>query len=104
MSSSDEIEFDPKVPGAGKADEAQAVVAAEGIVASTTEATSSIGSASAIAQALASGQIDAVTAQQLLIDQIVAELPGDATELQRVRQKIAELLADDPTLARLLMP
>jgi hypothetical protein len=99
MSSSDPIELDPKVPGAAKADEAQAVAPADAVVAaSTTEATS------AIAQALASGQIDAVTAQQLLIDQIVSELPGDPAELQQVRQKITELLADDPTLARLLNP
>jgi hypothetical protein len=98
MSSSDEIKLEPKVPGAAKPDEAQAVVAPEAIVAGSTEATS------AIAHALASGQIDAVAAQQLLIDQIVAELPGDAAELQRVRQKITELLADDPTLARLLAP
>jgi hypothetical protein len=98
MSSSDEIELEPKVPGAAKPDEAQAVVAAEAIVAGSTEATG------AIAQALASGKIDAVTAQQLLIDQIVAELPGDAARLQQVRQKIIELLADDPTLARLLTP
>jgi Ni,Fe-hydrogenase I small subunit len=99
MSSSDPIELDPKVPGAGKADEAQAVAPADAIVAAgTTEATS------AIAHALASGQIDAVAAQQLLIDQIVAELPGDPAELEQVRQKITELLADDPTLARLLAP
>ena len=99
MSSSDPIALDPKVVGASKADEAQAVAPADAIVAaSTTEATS------AIAQALASGQIDAVAAQELLIDQIVAELPGDPAALQEVRQKIAELLADDPTLARLLAP
>lgn len=98
MSSSDEIELDPKVPAAAKADEAQGVSAAEAVVAYTTEGTA------AIAQALASGQIDPVAAQQLLIDQIVAELPGSAAELQRVREKIAELLADDPTLARLLTP
>jgi hypothetical protein len=98
MSSSNEIELEPKVPGAGKPEEAQAVVAAEAIVAGSTEGTS------AIAQALASGQIDAVAAQQLLIDQIVAELPGDVAQLQQVKQKIAELLADDPTLARLLAP
>jgi Ni,Fe-hydrogenase I small subunit len=66
------------------------------VAAGTTEATS------AIAHALASGQIDAVAAQQLLIDQIVSELPGDPAELEQVRQKITELLADDPTLARLL--
>jgi hypothetical protein len=103
MSSSDEIELDPQVPGAGKADEAQPVtgpevVAPEAIVAAATEATT------AIAQALASGQIDALGAQQLLIDQIVAELPGSPGELQRIREKIAELLSDDPTLARLLKP
>jgi Ni,Fe-hydrogenase I small subunit len=98
MSSSDEIELDPQVPGAGKADEAQPVTGAEAIVAGATEATA------AIVQMLASGQIDAVAAQQLLIDQIVAELPGSPAQLQRIRQKVAELLSDDPTLARLLTP
>lgn len=99
MSSSDPIELDPKVSSATQADEAEAVAPTDAIVApGTSEATS------AIAQALASGQIDAVAAQQLLIDQIVAELPGDPAALQQVRQKITELLADDPTLARLLAP
>jgi Ni,Fe-hydrogenase I small subunit len=99
MSSSDPIELDPKVSRTAVADEAQAVAPADAVVAaSTTEATS------AIAHALASGQIDAVAAQQLLIDQIVAELPGDPAELEQVRQKITEMLADDPTLARLLAP
>jgi hypothetical protein len=99
MSSSDPIELDPKVPGPAKADAADGAAPTDAIVAAgTTEA------AGAIAQALASGTIDAVAAQQLLIDQIVAELPGDAANLQEVRQKITELLADDPTLARLLAP
>jgi hypothetical protein len=99
MSSSDPIAHDPKVRNAAEAHEAQAVAPTEDVVApGSTEA------AGTIAQALASGQIDAATAQQLLIDQIVAELPGDPAELQRVRQKITELLADDPTLARLLAP
>lgn len=98
MSSSDEIELDPQVPGAAKAEPAQSVTGAEAIVAAATEATS------AIAQALASGQIDAVAAQQLLIDQIVAEMPGSPAELARIREKLTELLSDDPTLARLLTP
>ena len=101
MSSSDEIELGPTGP-AGKPDEAPAVTAADAIVTSATEA--SLSSSEAIAQALASGQIDAVAAQQLLIDQIVAELPGSPAELARIRQKVAEMLSDDPTLARLLSP
>jgi hypothetical protein len=102
MSSSDEIDLDPKLSGAVAApalDAAQAV-ASVGEVA-PTEAPQSID----VAEALSSGRIDALAAQQLLIDQVIAEqLPPDLppAQLERLRVEIASLLADDPTLHGLL--
>ena len=103
MSGSDEIDFDAKLAGAS-ASEAAGI---EG--ASSLEGSASIDGTTAanraIAEGLASGAIDAVTAQQLLIDQVLAEQlpPGLAPEqLERLRGELAALLEADPALASLL--
>ncbi|PRQ07744.1 hypothetical protein [Enhygromyxa salina] len=104
MSSSDEIDFDPKLSGAAAApalDAAKAVSGASGVAPS--EAVEGVD----VAEALASGRIDAAAAQELLIDQVLAEqFSGDLApeQLERLRGEIASLLADDPALAGLLRP
>lgn len=104
MSSSDEIDVDAKLAGASASasmDGAAAVDASDSI-----EGAAATSSASrAIAEGLASGAIDAVTAQQMLIDQVLAEqLPPDLApeQLERLRGEIAALLEGDPGLASLL--
>ena len=102
MSSSDEIDFDAKLSGAS-ASEAAGVeaVGREGSI----DGTAATAANRAIAEGLASGAIDAVTAQQLLIDQVLAEQlpPGLAPEqLERLRGELAALLEGDPALASLL--
>ena len=54
---------------------------------------------------LATGALDPVAAQQLLIEQVLAEqLPGVAPErLEQLRLELATLLEGDPTLAGLLV-
>jgi hypothetical protein len=53
---------------------------------------------------LATGALDPIAAQQLLIEQVLAEqLPGIPPErLERLRLELATLLDGDPTLAGLL--
>jgi hypothetical protein len=102
MSSSDEIDFDAKLSGAS-ASEAAGVeaVAREGSI----DAVAATAANRAITEALASGAIDAVTAQQLLIDQVLAEqLPPDLApeQLERLRGELAALLEADPGLTSLL--
>ncbi len=61
----------------------------------------------ALTEALASGAISPVEAKAQLIDQVVAsQLPADADPavIEAVRAQVSDLLADDPTLARLLDP
>lgn len=104
MSSSDEIDLDPKLSGAAAApalDAAKAVTAASEVAPS--QATQGID----LAEALSSGRIDALAAQELMIDQVLAEqFPPDLApaQLERLRGEIASLLADDPTLRSLLRP
>ena len=104
MSSSDEIDLDPKLSGALAApapDAAKAVAGTSEVPAS--DALEGID----IAEALSSGRVDAITAQQLLIDQVLAEqFPPDLApeQLERLRGELASLLVDDPTLAGLLRP
>lgn len=102
MSSSDEIDFDAKLSGAS-ASEAAGVepVGREGSI----DAVAATAGNRAIAEGLASGAIDAVTAQQLLIDQVLAEqLPPDLApeQLERLRGELASLLEADPALTSLL--
>ncbi len=61
---------------------------------------------SAIAEALATGRIDASQAQALLLEQVLAEqlVGASVEELERLRETLRELLADDPLLADLLRP
>jgi len=73
--------------------------------ASATEASDPVRDTQAIAEGLASGALDPVAAQQLLIDQVLAEqLPTGIApdQLERIRGELANLLAGDPTLAALL--
>ncbi|KIG12431.1 hypothetical protein DB30_01466 [Enhygromyxa salina] len=104
MSSSDEIDLDPKLSGAAAApalDAAKAVAGASEVAPS--EALEGID----VAEALSSGRIDAVAAQQLLIDQVLAEqFPADLepAQLERLRGEITALLANDPALLGLLRP
>ncbi|MEM6290265.1 MAG: hypothetical protein AAGA54_03340 [Myxococcota bacterium] len=61
----------------------------------------------ALTEALASGAISPVEAKAQLIDQVVAsQLPADADPavIEAVRAQVGDLLADDPTIARLLDP
>jgi hypothetical protein len=106
MSSSDEIKLD--VPGAiAGADAASEVSGLEG--AASLEGSGAIDQAAAatraIAEGLASGAIDPVAAQQLLIDQVLAEQLGRDVapeQLERLRGELAALLEADPALAALL--
>jgi hypothetical protein len=105
MSSSDEIDFDAKLAGAS-ASEAAGVDAAAGVQGSgSIDGTAASAANRAIAEGLASGAIDAARAQQLLIDQVLAEqLPPDLApeQLERLRGELAALLEGDPALTSLL--
>ena len=94
MSNSDEIEFDPKTPAVDGTTPTPAIDA--------TVASSEAQAVTEIAAAIASGQLDAAAAQQLLIDRVLAGQFPDVADLEPLRARLAELLADDPTLARLL--
>ncbi len=110
MSEGDDID----VPAAGTrplaAAETVAVGASEGVDALTASAATSpvtaISGDAALAEALASGAIDAAAASELLIAEVVAEQLGPANPdtLANVGEALRTLLADDPTLARLLRP
>lgn len=110
MSGADEIDPDVKLPVAiGGSESATAIAPAEGVEgadAASEIAASAIADNRAIAEALASGALDPVAAQQLLIDQAVAELPSNVApeQLERLRVELATLLDGDPTLAALLRP
>lgn len=58
----------------------------------------------AVAEAIASGQVDPAAAGELIIEQVIAEQLPDASpeQVARLRAELSELLADDPTLASLL--
>lgn len=107
MSSSDEIDLNAKLPGAlGGAGE---IAGAAGVETNGVEgpAAATIAANRAIAEALASGALDPVAAQQLLIDQVLAEqLPPDIApeQLERLRGELAALLQGDPALLGLLQP
>jgi hypothetical protein len=106
MSSSDEIDFDAKLAGAISGGEA-----VEGVErGANVEASGAIEEPSAnraIAEGLASGALDPVAAQQLLIEQVLLEqLPPDLApeQLERLRGELAALLEADPALSGLLQP
>jgi hypothetical protein len=101
VSGSDEVELDPKVPGVAKPGAAESVVGAGGV-----EPSGALDGPAEIAAALASGQIDAAAAQQLLIESVLGEQFADLgpEQVERMRAQLTELLADDPTLASLLDP
>jgi hypothetical protein len=105
MSSSDEIDFDAK-PGAIAGRDAIEGVAGDAAV----EGSAGVEEAAAnraIAEGLASGALDPVTAQQLLIEQVLLEqLPPDLApeQLERLRGELAALLEGDPALSALLQP
>jgi hypothetical protein len=104
MSSSDEIDLDPKLSGAVAA---PALDAAKAVAGASEVAPSQALEGIDIAEALSSGRIDALTAQQLLIDQVLAEqFSGDLApaQLEQLRSEIASLLVDDPALLSLLRP
>jgi hypothetical protein len=109
MSHGDEIDLDAKLPlGIAASDPTPAaagVTAIEGGVAAT-QTVSSVAANQAIVEAIATGTLDPVAAQALLLDQVLAEQLPDlaADELDHVRDELTQLLADDPTLARLLRP
>lgn len=72
-----------------------------------TASTPSLGGTAAIAQALASGAIDAATAERLLIDEAVrASLPpnSDPALVAALRAEVEAVLTGDPTIAALLQP
>jgi hypothetical protein len=101
MSGASDIDIDPSAALAGP----DASTAVEGASASTAASPSeAIRGDAAIAEALAAGRIDSVAAQELLLAEVVAELPVDASaeSITRLTSQLRELLADDPTLARLL--
>jgi hypothetical protein len=93
MSSSDEIEFDPKLPAVDKPAEATA-----------SAPTAAIGDPviAEISAAIASGKLDPAAAQQLLIDRVLAEQFPGVSDLEPLRAALAELLEGDPLLASLL--
>lgn len=113
MSSSDPIDLDANAPEqAPGLDGAQAPrdVASGAAVDGVNEIAGSMSSDAlaanqAIAEGLASGVLDPAAAQQLLIDQVLAEQlpPGVAPEqLERLRTELAALLEGDPAIADLL--
>jgi hypothetical protein len=111
MGSSDDIDLDlSPVAGAvrgavGGVGGADAVASAAPIEAgSATEAVeAALATSEAIAEALATGALDPVAAQQLLIDQVLAEIPGLAPErIEELRGELATLLDGDPALTSLL--
>jgi len=104
--SGDEVELEPGV--GAKVGAKSAVGAVDGgeapVPAAAVEAVDPSSSAE-IAEALASGRIDAADAQALLIDQIAREQLGDgasAEELEALRGELTALLSGDPTLSALL--
>ncbi len=103
MSRADDI--DPSLPANAIA--GSATIEASSASASTG-ASEAIGRAdAAIAEALATGRIDSIQAQELLLAEVVAEqLPASASpeSIAGLTSQLRELLADDPTLARLLSP
>jgi hypothetical protein len=107
--STDEIDLDAKVPQAASGPIGGSEAPSEITKAAAIEAHAEVEAASnrAIAEGLASGALDPVAAQQLLIDQVLVEqLPPDLApeQLERLRGELAALLQGDPTLAGLLRP
>lgn len=108
MSSSDEIDLDTKLPGAVLGSDGAAEIAKTAAVEpqATVEAATAA-SNRAIAEGLATGALDPVAAQQLLIDRVLAEqLPADLPpeQIERIRGELAALLEGDPNLFSLLQP
>ncbi|MFO7564432.1 MAG: hypothetical protein R6X02_17430 [Enhygromyxa sp.] len=104
MSSSDEIDLDAKLSGA-LGSEAAGEIARTAAVGGQAAVEEVAASNQAIAEGLASGALDPVAAQQLLIDQVLVEqLPPDIApeQLERLRGELAALLQADPALLGLL--
>jgi hypothetical protein len=104
VSGSDEIDFDAKPSAVGGSDAAAGAAGVDG--SRSIDGSAAAVANRAIAEGLASGAIDPVAAQQLLIDQVLAEQPpGLAPEqLERLRGEIAALLESDPALTAFLAP
>lgn len=105
MSEGDDIDVPASGPRALETAAVADSAAVDALAASAaTSPTTPISGDAAIAEALASGRIDAVAASERLIDEVVAEQLAGATPdtLERVGEALRGLLADDPTLGRLL--
>ena len=102
VSRSDEIDFDAQPSAVGGSEAAAGAAGAEG--SGSIDGTAAAAANRAIAEGLASGAIDPAAAQQVLIDQVLAEQPpGLAPEqLERLRGELAALLESDPALKALL--
>ena len=90
--------------GASASESAEAAATVDSAAAT---AAAGIGDPAAIAEALASGAIDAEAAQTQLIDAVVAsQLPADATTeaTASLRSEVEAMLAGSPLLATLLRP
>jgi hypothetical protein len=94
------------VPSGAEIDAAEGVEGVEAADrAAPTEGASATASTDAIAEALGAGRIDAEQARAQLIDEALrAQLPAgaDPALVEELRAELSALLADDPTLARLL--
>lgn len=102
-----------RVSGSGSIGASQAVEAAESPSVEAAEALDAASAAAgpdspqAIAQALASGDIDGPTAQARLIEAAVrARMPPDASPqaISAVRAEVEALVGSDPILEQLLRP
>ncbi len=102
MSGADDIDISPSLPSGALT----STTAVEGVLENPAlEPSAAIRGDAAIAEALATGQIDSVAARELLLAEVVAEqLPQSASpeSIQRLGAELRELLADDPTIERLL--
>lgn len=101
MSGTSDIDIDPSLPTAGVSGPSTVDAASASAAAAPSEA---VRGDAAIAEALAAGRIDSVAAQELLLAEVVADLPTRVSpeSIARLTAQLRELLADDPTLARLL--
>lgn len=92
--------------GLGESDAANASSSVQSMQAiDHSAATQELQTITSVSDALASGAIDALEAQNQLIDQIVkSQLPASADPqlIQQMTEQVRLLLENDPTLARLL--
>lgn len=93
--------------GPQQAEGVEAADAAGGVDAAGAVEGDEVSSADAImAQQIAAGALDADQAASQLIDEVVrAQLPqGTPEQIEALKEELAALLADDPTLGGLLRP